>query len=164
MRTSLLMRAVLASATVTLFISLGVERPLARTQSAFRSPVTRPGIVHGHGQVGVQRDEGRNFLAFWGRNDRNRFNRDRFSRNNWFWNQGGFYDSGFWYSPYAFADPASGAGGGAPLVVIGAPALTVYPAAAAESFDQRPQTGCVIHKLMYDEAGKYVGERQFTQC
>jgi hypothetical protein len=164
MRTSLLMRAVCASAVVTLFISLGVERPLARTQSAFRSPVMRPGIVHGHGEVRGRRDEGRNFLAFFGRNGRDRFNRNRFSRNNGFWNQGGFYDPGFWYSPYGFADPASAASGGAPLVVIGAPALSVYPAATAESFDQRPQTGCVIHKLMYDEAGKYVGERQFSQC
>jgi hypothetical protein len=164
MRTSLPMRAVCVSAAVTLLLSFGLERPLARTQSAFRSPVMRPGIVHGHGEVRGRRDEGRNFLAFFGRNGRDRFNRNRFSRNNGFWNQGGFYDSGFWYSPDAFADPASGAGGGAPLVVIGAPTLTVYPAAAAESFDQRPQAGCVTHKLMYDEAGKYVGERQFSQC
>ena len=32
-----------------------------------------------------------------------------------------------------------------------------FPAAAPERVDPGPQGGCVIHKLNYDSAGKYVG-------
>jgi hypothetical protein len=52
----------------------------------------------------------------------------------------------------------------APVVVIGASALNAFPAAAAESFDRSPDGGCVIHKLIYDRAGKYIGERQTPEC
>jgi hypothetical protein len=48
--------------------------------------------------------------------------------------------------------------------VVGTPALNLDPNATAESFYQRSEGGCVIHRLMYDHAGKYVGERQTPEC
>ncbi len=155
MRTSLLMRAVSASAAVTLFLSLGVEAPLAHGASSFRAPVMRGGPVHGHMSALGSRHGSRSSWAWRGEN--------RFSRNGRFRNGGGFFGSGFWFSPYAYADTGSAAGG-SPLVVVGAPALNVFPAAASESFDANAQGGCVIHKLIYDRAGKYVGERQTPEC
>src|SRR5271167_592538 len=129
MRTSLSMRAVAASVAVTLFFSLRFEAALARAQASFRSPVMRPGIAYSHGPARAWRN-GRQYSWTWrGQNRQNRW-----SRNGWLWNQAGFYGSGFWYSPYGFADAASGAGG-APLVVVGAPALNVFPAAMAGSAD-----------------------------
>jgi hypothetical protein len=153
MRTSLPVSSASVSVAVTLFLSLGLERPLAHAQSAFRSPVMRMGIVHGHGQVRGQRDGDRNFWVWR--------SQDRRNRNGWFWTRDGSDGPGFWSSPYGFAGPAVG---GAPLVVVGTPALNLDPNATAESFYRRPEGGCVIHRLMYDHAGKYVGERQTPEC
>jgi hypothetical protein len=88
----------------------------------------------------------------------------RWSGNGWFWNQGGVYGSGFWFSPYAFADAPTAAGGDAPLVADGAPALNLYSTAGTEGFDPDSGGGCVIHKLIYDRAGIYLGERQTPEC
>jgi hypothetical protein len=33
-----------------------------------------------------------------------------------------------------------------------------------ESADRNSESGCVLHKLIYDESGKYVGERQTPEC
>jgi hypothetical protein len=48
--------------------------------------------------------------------------------------------------------------------VVGAPSFNDFPAAANEGADPGPQGGCVIHKLAYDGAGKYLGERQTPRC
>jgi hypothetical protein len=157
MRTSLLMRAASASAAVALFLSLGLEAALARGQASFGSPAMRPGFAQGHGQGLGWRDGGRQSWTWRSRNS--------WSRNGRFWNQGGFYGSGFWYSPYGFADMSSGVSGGVPvIIVVGAPSFNDLPAAPNEGADPGSQGGCVIHKLTYDSAGKYVGERQTPGC
>jgi hypothetical protein len=155
MRTSPLMRAVSASAAATLFLSLGVEAPLAHGGPSFGAPVMRAGSVHGHSGALGWRHGSRSSWAWRGEN--------RWSRNGRFWNGGGFYGSGFWFSPYAYADTGSDAGGG-PVVAVGAPTLNIFPAAATEGFDSNSGGGCVIHKLIYDRAGNYVGERQTPAC
>jgi len=154
------MRAASASAAVTLFLSFGLEVALAHTQASFWSPVMRPGFVHGHGLTPGWGNGGRSSCAWRGQSRGNRWSRD-----GWFWNGGGFYGSGFWYSPYGFADAASGVSGDAPVViVVGAPSFNDFPPAVTESADWRSEGGCVIHKLIYDRAGKYVGERQTPEC
>jgi hypothetical protein len=155
MRSFLLMRGACASAAATLLFSLGFASSLAHAPPLFGSPAMRPGIVHSHGQAPGWRNRDRRSWAWRSRSP--------LGRNGWFWNQGGIYGSGFWFSPYAYADTGSATGGG-PLVVIGAPALNVFPAAATDNFDQSSEGGCVIHKLIYDRAGKYLGERQTPEC
>jgi hypothetical protein len=157
MRTSLFMRAGAASAVAALFISLGLEAALARTQSPFRSPVMRPAIVHRHDQAQDSSNGGR-YSWTW----RNQFGRKRWSGNGWLWNQSGFYDSDFWYSPSWLAGAASRVGG-ASVIVTAAPRLNDFPA-AGEGTDPNAEGGCVIHKLIYDRDGKYVGERQIPEC
>jgi hypothetical protein len=144
MRTSLPMRAVCASAAVTLFLSLGFQAAFAHGSASFGRPAMRPGVVHGHGATGW-RNGGRSSWAWRGWNRGNRWSRD-----GWFWNWGGLYGGGFW--PYAFADTGGGAGGDAPLVVVGAPTLNLYPAAAAGGFEGESERGCV--KLRSAEARK----------
>jgi len=157
MRASLSMRAAAASAAVTLFLSFGLEAAIAHGQASFRSPVMRPGTAYGRHQAMGWRNGGRQSWSW-----RSQYGRNRWSRNGWGWNQGGLYGGGSWYSPYGFGNAASGAGGGAPLIiVVGEPSL---PAAVADSADQHAEGGCVIHKLVYDGSGKYVGERQTPGC
>jgi hypothetical protein len=155
MRTSLPMRAAAASAAALLFLSPGLKAAFAHSQTSFRAPVPRPGFVHSHGF-----GPGRQSWSW-----RNENGRNRFSRYGWFWNQGGFYGPGFWYWPYGFGETAGAVGGAGGLVIaVGAPSLAAFPAAIAESADPSPKGGCVIHKLIYDGSGKYVGERQTPEC
>ncbi len=157
MRTSLPMRAVSASAAVALFLSLGLEAAFAHPQASFGPPVMRPGIVHGHGQPPGWRNGARSSSAWRG------WNRgDRWSRDGRFWNGGGILGGGFWYPPYGLAD--AGGGGGGSLIVIGASAPGIYPAASIGGFEANSGGGCVIHKLIYNANGKYIGERQTPEC
>ena len=71
---------------------------------------------------------------------------------------------GGWGGWGGYSAPAAGAsepivvGGGAPVIInIG---VDPGPGDAASAY----MGGCVIHKLMYDSNGKYVGERQIPQC
>ena len=155
MHTFIPMRAAAASAVVTIFFSLGLQAALAHAQASFRSPVMRAGFVHSHGRTLGWRNAGRQSWTWRSQN--------RWSRNGWFSNQGGFYGSGFWFSPYGFADAAGGASGDVPVIVVGGP-LNDFPAAVTESADRNSESGCVLHKLIYDESGKYVGERQTPEC
>jgi hypothetical protein len=119
----------------------------------------RPGLVHGHGSASGWRSASR---QSWNWRSQNRWS--RYGRNSWLWNGGGFYGSGLWYGPYGYAGAGPG-GGGAPVIIgVGAPSFTAFPAAANETGDPGPQGGCVLHKLTYDSAGHYVGERQTPQC
>jgi hypothetical protein len=156
MRISLLVRAAAASAAVTLLISPDLEPALAHAQASFRPPVTRPAFGASHRQAQGWGNGGR---QSWSQNGRNRW-----SRNGWDWNWGGLYGSGFWYSPYGFADSSGGVGGGAPVIMVGAPSFNDFPAALAEGADPNAEGGCVIHKLIYDGSGKYLGERQVPGC
>ena len=157
MRTSLAMRAAAASAAALLFFAPGLEAALAHNQTMFRAPALRPGFVHNNGQAAGLRDGGPHSWSW-----RGRYGWNRYGRNGWFWNGGGLYGGGFLYSPYGFMDTGGGSTG--TLVVVGAPALSVFPGAPAGVADPSPQGGCVIHKLAYDSAGNYVGERQTPEC
>jgi len=159
MRTSLLTRAASASAAAALFLSLGLEPALAHTQGSFRSPVARPMIAHSHGQARGSRNGGRYSWTWRSQNGRNHRSGD-----GWLWNQAGFYGSDFWYSPYGFAGAASGVGGAPVIIAVGAPSFNGFPSPVAEGGDPNAEGGCVIHKLIYDGSGKYVGERQIPGC
>jgi hypothetical protein len=94
----------------------------------------------------------------------NRFDRFGFHRFNRFGgNQllvGGGWGWGCWsgYSASAAYEPMS-AGGGAPIIIN----ISVDPG-PGNTGDGALSGGCVIHKLTYDNAGKYVGERQIPHC
>ncbi len=157
MRTSLLMRGASASAAVALFLLSGPGAALAHGQMSFGSPAMRSGTGHGHASAPGFRNGSRSSWAWRGSN-----RGARFGRNGRFWNGGGFYGSGFWYGPYGFAD--TGGGGAGPVIIVTAPSFSDFPAAAPEGAGPGSQGGCVIHKLSYDRAGKFVGERQTSQC
>jgi hypothetical protein len=94
----------------------------------------------------------------------NRFGSNRFGSNRFGGNQllvdgwGGWGWDGWGGSASTGASEPIIVGDGAPVIInIGA--------------DPRPRDGgaqsaggCVIHKLLYDSSGKYVGERQIPQC
>jgi hypothetical protein len=172
MRISLLMGAARASAAAALFVLLGA--PAALSHATPFGLGLRVVTVHGHPQWGASRGW-TNAWAWRGQNGWSRSNRwIGWGRNAWrwngwgpngqYWNQAGLAGFGYWSSPYASADPATTPGGDGPQVVIGAPEVTFYPATAPQSFDGTYEGGCVIHKLIYDRSGKYVGERQTPEC
>ena len=173
MRTTLSMRVVCGSAAVTLFLSHGFEAAVAHGGPSFGAPAMRPAMGHGfgHGLRPHFSDAGRVSQSFRGRDGLRRFDRfasfNRFGRNRFFRYGNGFFDSGFWYGPYTYGDAsaAPGGGGGGPvIVVVGAPSFNDFPAAVRESNEPSPEGGCMIHKLTYDSAGHYVGERQTPAC
>jgi hypothetical protein len=114
-------------------------------------PAARPGP--GHSQHFAPHGFSRRFES--GRFGFNRFN--RFAGNQllvgggWGWDGwGGF--------PASEASEPIPAGDGAPVIInIG---VDPGPGDAGEALNG----GCVIHKLNYDNTGKYVGERQIPQC
>jgi hypothetical protein len=117
----------------------------------------RPGFAHGHGWAPGSR---RQAWAFRGQNGFRGYGRFR--------NGGGFYGPGFWYGPYGYGggygygygDAGGGGAAGPVIIVVGAPAARDFLAAPGAAADPGPEGGCVIHKLNYDSAGRYVGERQ----
>jgi hypothetical protein len=156
MRTSLPMRAVSASAALALLLSLGLEAAFAHPQASFGPPAMRPGFVHGHALAPGSRN-GAHSSWMWRGGSRG----DRFSRDGGFRNRFGLVGGGFWYPPYGLAD--AGGGGGGSLIVIGGSTPGIYPAASIGGFEAN-SGGCVIHKLIYNANGKYVGERQTPEC
>jgi hypothetical protein len=102
----------------------------------------------------------------FGANRFDRFGFDRFDRFNRFGdNQLGVWGWGGWgWDGWSGVPVSTGAaepiivGGGAPVIInIGA---DPKPSGAAAADAGR----CVIHKLVYDSNGKYVGERQSPLC
>jgi hypothetical protein len=154
MRISLSTGAGAACAVLALVLSLSAEAAFAHGSASFGAPAMRAGGVHGHASGPGWRNNSRSSWAWRGQNH------FRWGRNGRFGNQFGLL-GGYW--PYGFSDSGDGAGGGGALVVIGAPVLNVDPAAASASLGG-PEGGCVIHKLLYDRTGKYVGERQTPEC
>jgi hypothetical protein len=114
MRSSLAMRR----AAVALFLLSGPEAALAHGQMSFGAPAMRSGFAHGHGWASGSRNASR---QSWNSGRQNGFR--RYGR---FWNGGGFYGSGFWNGPYGYGD---GGGSGDLVIVVGAPALSVFPGA-----------------------------------
>ena len=181
---SLLPRAARASFAGSLLLAWGLVPAFAHPLGAAGprpAAVGHWGVLHGwrafNGRGHVQADRreafahgwawrngwSRNGWAHyrWGRNDWGRYGR---GRNGWAGNGGRGYGDGvgYWDGPLGYAEPAVAAGGGPPVVF--APAITVYAPAAARGGDAAEPGGCVIHKLEYDAAGNYVGEKQYPQC
>ena len=174
MRFPLSLRAARACALATLVLSFGLAPSFARMGGSAGGSFAHSGFGMGHASHFAPHGFSRGFQAgrfgFNGfgpnRFDHFGFNRFGFNRFNRFgnlnrfggnqllvgggWGWGGFPASGA-YEPIL-------AGDGAPLIIN----ISVDPgpgeAAGASS------GGCVIHKLNYDNTGKYVGERLIPQC
>jgi hypothetical protein len=162
MRISPVMRGARAYALATLVVSLGLSPSYARMGGS----VGRPAFGGGHfshfapggfnrrfdaGRFGFNRFRPNRFDRF-GSNRFNRFGFNRFGGNQLFvggWGWGGF--------PATASEPII-VGDSAPVIIN----IGVDPAAgdAAAAYSR----GCVIHKLNYDNNGKYVGERQIPLC
>ena len=166
MRKSLSMRAAAASAVALLLFSCGLTAALAHGQGSFGGAGMRPGFAHGRGFAPGFHNAGR---QPW--NWRGPYAANRFGRNGRFWNRGGFYGGfyggGFYYPPYTYGGPGpdfGGGGGGGLIIAVGGPSASNYPAAFAESPDPGGEGPCVIHHLIYDSSGQYVGERRTAGC
>ena len=172
MRIPFSMRAGAVLAAAALFLSLGLEAPLARGGPSFGRPVIGPAIGHGFGHGLRPRfpDAGRVSRSFRNPDGLRRFDRfagfNRFGRSRFFRNGNGFFNGGYWYWPYAYGSASAGAGGGGGpvIVVVGAPSFNDPPTAANQSADAGPEGGCVIHKLNYNASGRYLGESQSPHC
>ena len=173
MRISLSMGAGRACAAATLFLSLSA--PPALSHATLPGLGLRVGTVHGHAQWAGSLGWTRNARAWqgesgWSRSSRwNGWGRNAWRWNGWglngrYWSQAGLYGLGYWPSPDAYASAAIAPGADGPSIVIGAPSINVYPPAEPASFDRDIGGGCVIHKLIYDRDGKYVGEQQTPEC
>jgi hypothetical protein len=172
MRISLSMRAGRVCAAATLVFSLGLAPSFAHTGTPLARPALGPGHFPGFAargfnsfgftRFGVNRFGPSRFDRF----GLNRFNRFGFSRfgwnaNGWGWNQLGVTGWGWGY----WGDPNSAPSGPSEPTIIGGggPPVVVNVVAGSGTGDGY-MGGCVIHKLMYDGDGKYVGERQIPQC
>jgi hypothetical protein len=167
MRFPLSLRAARVCATATLTVFLGLAPSFAHMGG---SPGlgARPGPGFGHVQHFAPHGFNRRFEGGqfgFNRFGPNRFNRrfgfnrfNRFGRNQLFvgggWGWGGW--GGFPASTGASEPDLVGAG--APVIIN----IGVDPGAGDAG--GAVSGGCVIHKLNYDNTGKYVGERQIPQC
>jgi hypothetical protein len=164
MRISMAMRAAPAC-VATVFFSLS----LAPSSARMGGPVGRPAFGPGHFSHFTPRGFNRGF-------DFNRFRPDRFSRfgpNRFGFNRfNRFGFNRFGGNQLAIGGWGWGGWGGAPvstgdsepiIVGNGAPVI-INVGADSPSGGAGYGGGCVIHKLMYDSNGKYVGERQSPQC
>ena len=91
----------------------------------------------------------------------NRFGHHRFNRIGR--NQLGLADWGYSGGPWDYSGGQPPApiivGGGGPPV-----SINLYTGAGGGEIGGGYTGGCVIHKLLYDRAGKFVGERQIPAC
>jgi len=162
MRISLATRAARACCAATLVFSLGLSPSLARMGGPAGGSFARSGIGMGHFSHFAPRGFKRRFEAGrfgFNRFGPNRFDRFGFNRFNRFGNQlfiGGWGGWGGYSAPAAASEPII-VGGGPPIIIN----IGVDPAQSEASANTG---GCVIHKLLYDSNGKYVGERQIPQC
>ena len=166
MAISLSSRAAFACAAATLVFCLGVAPSFARMGGG--ASFGRPSPGFGHSPRFAPRGFNRRFdfdrfgLNRFGSRRFDRFGFNRFGRFgfNRFGNQlfiGGWGSDGWGGVPVStgVSEPII-LGDGAPVIInVGA-----NPAPRGVGHEG----GCVIHKLIYDSAGKYVGERQSPQC
>jgi len=159
MRISLGSRAARVCVAATLVFSFGFAASYAHT-GAGRASVARPAFGAGHSRRFAPRGFDRR--ADFERFGFNRFGTKRFDRFgfNRFGNQ--LLIGGWGWDGWGGVPVSTGAsypiilGDGAPVIInVGAD-----PAPRRAGYEG----GCVIHKLIYDSAGKYVGERQSPQC
>jgi hypothetical protein len=164
MRNSFLMRAARASVAGALFFSLGLTPALAR-MAAFPhgGPVGRPGMAFGHGQPFGARGLNRNGLNRGVADGRGRFVRDRLRGKGSNFNQGLLFGCCGWGGWGGWGGPGSAP---AEPIIVGGPPLVINVTPAAFSGAGAGGSGgaCVIHQLQFDSAGKYTGDRQFSEC
>jgi hypothetical protein len=176
MRISLLSRAARASAAAaTLVFSLGLAPSFAHMGAA---PGARPAFGFGHpphfgsrgfnrrfdfDRLGFDRFGARRFDRF-GFNRFNRFGFDRFGANRWNgWNQ--FAIGGWgWGGWDGWGGGAVSTGASEPIIVGDGAPVIINISADSPLRGGADAGGCVTHKLIYDSAGRYVGERQSPQC
>ncbi len=182
MRLSLFMRAGGACAAATLVLLLNFQPSFARMAApASAPPSVRPATSPGHlrfdarglGRFGFNRS-GASDVGFdrfassrfnFGRRGFDRSGWDQWTMwngNAWEWNPWGFAGWGGWGVPAAAAAESA-----APIIIDGAGpevAITVNAGMETGAAGGGYPAGCVIHKLIYDRAGKYVGERQTPEC
>jgi len=173
MRSSLATGAARVCAAATLIFSLGLVPSYARMGGPGGGSFARPGLGAGHfAPHGFNRrfDGGRFGFHRFGPNrfDRfvfNRFNRfgfnrfDRFAGNQLFIGGLGCCGWGGWGG-----FPVS-TGASEPVVVGGGAPVIINISADPKSGDAGAGSGgCITHKLIYDGDGKYVGEKQSSQC
>ncbi len=163
MRISLAIGAARASFAATLVFSLGLSPSFARMGGSAGGSFARSGIAMGHFSHFAPRGfKGRSAAGRFAFNrfGPNRFDRFGFNHFNRFGNQfliGGWGGWSGYSAPAAASEPIV-VGGGPPVIINIGVDPTQGDAASAY------MGGCVIHKLMYDSNGKYVGERQIPQC
>jgi hypothetical protein len=168
MRSSPATRAARVCAAATLVFSLGLAPSYARMGGA---PFARPaGFGHPHFAVhGFNRrfDAGRFGFHRFGPNRLDHFGFNRFHRFgfNHFNRFGGnqLFIGGWGCCGWGGAVPVPAASS-EPFVVGGAPVIINISADPKPSDAGAGSGGCVTHKLIYDGDGKYVGERQSSQC
>ena len=164
MRNSLLMRAARASLAATLFFSLDFAPALAHGASASRGgPVGRTAFRHGQ-PFGFHsfNPNGFDHHFFDSRFEGNRrFARNGFRRNALFFGQAGVFGCCGW-SGWSAPDAAPDA----PIVVSGGPPVVINfsPPLGAVDIGGGAEACSVIHKLEYNRAGQFVGERQSQAC
>ncbi len=170
MRNSLLMRAARASVAGTLFLSVGLAPALAHMAGfPHAGPSGRPGMGYGRGHAfaapglnrnGMRRGPNRGVVDGRGRFVRNGPH-GRGSR----FNQALTYSCCGWGGWSGWSGPGSTpTAPDAPVVVGGGPAFVFNLPSSANVGDGGYGGGCVIHKLQFDSAGKYIGERQYSEC
>ena len=184
MRISLMTRATRACAAATLVFSLSFAPSYARMGGAGGRPAFGSGHFSHFAPRGFSRGFAFNRFGFnrfgpnrfdhfgFNRFGPNRFNRfgfnrfNRFGSNRFDGNQlvlGGGW-GGWGWDGWGGAPAASGAsepiivGDGAPVII------NVGTDPAPGDTGAGYGGGCVIHRLLYDSNGKYVGERQSPQC
>jgi hypothetical protein len=157
MRISLIRRAASACVAATLAFSFS----LAPSSARMGGPAGRPAFGPGHFSHFAPRGLNRRFdfdrFGFnrFGFNRFNRFGFNRFGGNQlaiggWGWGDWGGY-------------PVS-TGASAPILVGDGAPVIINVGADPPPGGAGYAGGCIIHKLIYDHDGKYVGERQSPQC
>jgi hypothetical protein len=173
MRIPLSLRVARACAIATVILSLGLAPSFARMGGSAGGSFAHSSFGTDHashlaprgfnqrfetGRFGFNRF-GPNRFDRSGFNRLNRFGPNRFGGNQFFGGWGGSGWDGWGGVPASTgASEPILAGDGAPVIInIGVDPGQGDAGGALSG-------GCVIHKLNYDNAGKYVGERQIPQC
>ncbi len=167
MRMFPVIRGARATALATLVFSLGlsVSPGISPSYARMGGAVGRPAFGGGHfshfapGGFNRRFEAGRFGFSRFEPNRFDRFGLNRFNRFGWNPLFVGGWGWGGWggYSAPAASQPVI-VGDSAPVIINIGLDPGAGDAGAAYS------GGCVIHKLNYDSAGKYVGERQIPHC
>jgi hypothetical protein len=155
MRISLATRAGRACVATMLVLALSFAPSYARTGGVSSA---RPAFGTGHFPHFAPHGVNRRFdFARFGANRFGRFGFNRFGGGQRF--VGGWGWGGWGGGPFSTgaSEPIIVVGGAPVIINIGA---DPEPGGAGAGYGG----GCVTHKLIYDSAGKYVGERQTSQC